>query len=413
MKHLLFLSFAATTLMLTACSSDSELSDKDETPVDPQPTATYATLSEVQNAFAWKYFSATADILDATDHNMAVSPLSMIYALGMTANGAAGTTLSEITSALGYGGSIDALNDYCKQAIMRMQSDNDSARVNIANCVEVNSRYGVGLKADYTATVEDAYKALVEANDFSASDFKDYVNNWCSLQTDGMIPSMLDESPSDSYFILLNALCFRGVWHSKFDVNRTLESDFYLSSGQQTKACYMMQDHSFGYSETDNYQLLSMDYGNGDYAMQFILPTKGNDIQSVAKLLAAEDWSRVVADLEQCYVQVVLPRFTIDFGGENLSRVLESLGITSMFTAEADFSNLSDVGGLSASAVKQKVHVEVDEDGTRSAAVTTVIAPSSDEGEAKSFCASSPFLFVLTEKASGTILFLGQFTGQE
>lgn len=403
-------------LMLSSCSNnDSESVIEGVKGVSTVTAETNASLPGVQNSFAWKYMSAVASFSDDKDCNIAVSPLSMMYALGMTANGAVGSTQSEITSALGYEGSINALNYYCKQAMERMQSKNDSAQVDIANCVEVNKNFAKTLKGDYTATIEDAYKALVESRDFSDSGFLDYINSWCSEHTDGMIPMMLEGDHSNSLIILMNALCFRGIWHNKFDVDNTTEGYFSLSSDASTKVYYMNQTGNFCYGEANNYKILSMDYGDGSYSMQFILPSKYNTVSSIAKQLSGQDWNATISSLKKDEVKVMLPRFTVDFDSKHLVNVLKSLGMTSMFSDEADFSNLVSNGGLCVSDVMQKVHIEVDEDGTRAAGATAVMMDGSmgHESSCNTFYATRPFLFVLTEKSTGTILFMGQYTGKE
>lgn len=415
MKSIFLIPIVIVVLMLSSCSSDSETTVEETKGVSTVSAENNATLPSVQNSFAWKYMSAVTNYSKDRNRNIAISPLSMIYALGMTANGAVGQTLTEITSALGYDGSLNALNYYCKQAMERMQTANDSASVNIANSIEVNNKFIKKLNGNYTATVEDAYDALVETRNFSASDFKSDVNAWCSQQTDGMIPTIIDDNSENSVLIILNALCFRGIWHNKFDTELTTEAYFYPPSGSSIKAAYMNQTEEFDYEKTTDYEILSMDYGNGDYSMQFILPAAEKSLSSVINMLSEKTWSDVVNNLEKTEIKVFLPRFTIDFSSENLSEILQNLGIVSMFSEKADFSNLTTEADLCVTQVTQKAHIEVDEDGTRAAGITKIEIDEStgEENKITTFYADHPFLFVLTEKATGTILFVGQYTGQE
>lgn len=410
-KTLLTAAVAAAFTAFTGCSSSRNsgsygAADYDESAagdvVDSVAACGYSS-------FAWTLYDKTAAA--AEGKNMLVSPLGMAYCLGMVGNGAAGATSDEIISALGLGETTDEVNRYCRYMMKRLPKLDTKTTLSIANCVEINSQYT--LQNDFKTAVKDSYSALVESKDFAAAGFADYLNSWCSRKTGGMIPKLIDDVPSDAVAYIMNALYFKGVWAEQFDEDDTYKEPFHTSSGRELQLDMMHNTADYGYAQTATYQLLSMDYGNGAYSMQVVLPAKGKSLADVATELAGKRWLDVLKSVGNEEVGVALPKFSIEYGGV-MNEVLKSLGIKQMFDRKnADLSRLCDAD-VCISRVIQRAKIDVDEHGTKAAAATAaeVVLKASLYDDKKWFTADRPFIFVITEKSTGTALFLGQYTGE-
>lgn len=365
-------------------------------------------MAQSQNSFAWKLLERTAQ--ESGQKSLVVSPLSAVYALGMAANGADGATLQEIVGTLGFTGGIDQLNGYCRTMLKQCPSIDRTTTVSIANCVEVNKQYS--LKSDFEDAVKDNFDARVESRDFADASLVGDINKWCSRNTGGMISKMFDEIDPEMSAIILNALYFRGLWRSAFSESATRTDKFNMADGQSAEVKMMYQCDDFGYYSDGLMQILSMDYGNGSYSMQIVLPAEGKTTADVLSALQQRKWSDVIAECSKREVEVHLPRFTIETR-QSLADALKALGMPTMFTEDADFSRLSDTP-MFVSEVIQKAKIEVDESGTKAAAVTEIgfVADAYDPNTPPVFYANRPFIYAITEHSTSTLLFVGQFVGK-
>lgn len=407
--HLLTATAAMSAISLTACSSMENSSPKFVICPSPGITLDKNEVQMVagQNDFAWRMFGK----VNAGDDSksMVVSPLSMAYCLGMVNNGAAGQTSDEITKAFGVDDGTDAINGFCLKMMKMMPALDPQTTFDIANCVEVNKDYD--LQKDFKKAVKDYYDALVESRDFSEKGFKDYLNGWVSKQTKGMIPELFEDVNPTAVSYIINALYFKSVWANKFDKTSTTKDIFTKSDGSTTRVDMMHQTDNFNYSSNEAFSTLSMNYGNGAFSMQVLLPAEGKSISDVVTAMRSVKWADFVRQMRRYEVNVSLPRFSMEFG-DTMKDLLESLGIRMMFTPQADFSKFCNTEAY-VSNVIQKAKIEVDEEGTKAAAATgTVMVTTSLNPTPKvDFHADRPFVFVITENSTGTISFIGQYSG--
>lgn len=410
MKKLFVAVAVMSVFTVSACSTDGNT----EKPfvICPSPgislNARQAEMVTKQNTFAWRMLSEVN--AGAKGCNSVCSPLSMVYCLGMVNTGATGNTSEEITKTLGFGSGTDDINQYCKKLMTEMSGQDKTVTLNIANCVEVNSPYV--LEKDYKTKVTDSYNALVENRQFSDSGFKNYINGWVKKQTDGMIPQLLENIDPDAVSYIINALYFKGVWAAKFDKALTQKSLFNRADGSMVEVDMMHQTDNFPYFQTGQYQAVSLGYGNNAYSMQVLLPTGENTVSDVIAQLSKQDWRTVGDKMSNREVSVYLPKFTIEYGGE-MNDLLKRLGINTMFSPDADFSNFCKTDTY-ISKVIQKAKIEVDEEGTKAAAATAAeVITTSVQGESPiQFLADHPFVYVITERSTGTIIFAGVYTGR-
>ena len=364
-------------------------------------------LVEQNNDFAFNLFRKTR-----TGASQIISPLSITYSLGMLNNGAAGQTQQEILQVLGFK-DVAALNEFC----LKMQNEFltarlvDGTKALLSNTIFVNQGLGWQLQDGFINKAKDYYFALPENRDFNDGRTLGAINQWASDHTDGMIQEVLNENDFDPSAVsyLLNALYFKGLWSNPFDVLMTREDIF---EGGNT--VLMMQDTWFDlqYAENELYQMVWLPYGNKTYQMEIILPRKGKTLDEVVEHLNGTNWQ---LEGQSAKVSVKLPRFETSTEID-LRDIMSTLGMPSVFSCEdADLSNLCmDNNGenLFISNMKQVAKIKLNEQGTIAAAVTIDWITGSDGSKPIEFYANRPFLYVISERSTGIILFIGQYMGE-
>lgn len=386
---------------------------------DENPDPSFLILSDAQrgmitrnNDFALRLFQKTSGM-----DSRVMSPLSVTYLMSVLANGADGQTRQEILSTIGWGDSgkdavsLQDVNDFCRMMMDKVAREDKAVTVDIANYVAVNNRLTVG--EGFRKAVTDNYRAGVESLDFSSSKTLKHINDWCSKQTRGMIPSIIDNvSPQDVSY-LLNAIYFNGTWTDPFDKQDTQLERFRGYTRDIKRVDMMHRNDSYFYAEGKGFKAVEIPYGNRSFSMTVLLPDEDKSIDEVLGGLSAEKLNMLRQDLEKCEVDLKLPRFTTELE-QPLNEVIASLGAPSMFSSSANFSRLAS-GDFFVSKMLQKAKIEVSEEGTKAAAVTAAIMTMSalnPEGPRRvDFHADRPFLYLITEAQTGAILFIGQYTG--
>ena len=359
--------------------------------------------------------------------NLVCSPLSIQFALAMTANGASGETLSEITDFLGYGkDGIAALNAYCNSLLKQLPAVDLDVKLKLVDALIVNSDFP--LLASFKETVEKSYYAAVDNRSFnSPSEVAALINDWTKRSTEGFIDKVLfaDDISKDAVAFIMNALYFKAKWAGSehdpmFREERTKEEDFTLTDGSKVRIPMMNNSSYHKYAEMDGFKVLALPYASRKYYMYILLPEK-NDLAGLVKKLPDITWKDILSNLKQdARVNVKLPRFDIE-NKFNLNEPLKSLGVRKIFSSgKADFSNMfaDKIKQYWIDKVFQKARISVAEWGTEAAAVTVVAvdgatsAGPGDEPKRVNFYADHPFLFLIGESTSGTILFIGAYTGE-
>lgn len=375
----------------------------------------YLILSDAQrdiiennNAFALNLFSQMKGF-----DSKVVSPMSVSYLMGMLANGADGQTRQEIMKAIGCEKvSLRDLNEFYQMLITRANHFDKATTINIADYIALNRQYQ--LKDGFASTMQNYYKAGVESLDFSKASTLKRINRWCSDHTDGMIPKIIEQVDADAVSYIMNAIYFNGTWTDKFDTRQTKLENFQGYTRDIKKTQMMHRNGKYQYMDNADFAAVNLPYGNGSYSMTVILPSRGKSIDEVMAGLDAKKVSELRRSMDECVVDLKLPRFTIS-QKTSLNDIISKLGAPTMFTSGADFSNFAS-GNLSISKMLQKAKIEVSEEGTKASAVTmamvamTALRPEPRKVE---FHANRPFIYMITEHSTGAILFMGQYTGSE
>lgn len=396
--------------MLTSCSEDEPVAPNIKyNPGTVKLTAAQQAQVENSNEFAWKFFK---EVSKGEQEDVFVSPLSVTYALGMLANGAVGDTQKEILEGLEFrSGKVDDINSLCHQLMIESPKLDKSTKVSMANAVVANKNKP--LQPDFKNVVEKQYQALVTNQDFSSPATLSFINQWASDHTQGMVPKILERINPDGVSYLLNALYFKGIWYRQFDKKRTQQESFTQADGKKLSVKMMHQKERFLAAENDNYQTVVLPYGNGSYEMVVLLPREGKDLSSLLQTMDAKKWKDNLKNTYSSEVDLKLPRFTSAYTRE-LNDVLKLLGMNAMFDpSKANLTKMSAVSSF-VSMVLQKAKIEVDEEGSKAAAVTvietapTAVAPS----KPILFHANRPFMYAIAEHSTGTIFFMGTYQGK-
>ena len=416
-KRNLWAAIALTLMATTAvvgCSSDSE-SPKPEPVICPVVTPTELELTRAEqemvkesNEFAFNLFREVQDGVKS----QIVSPVSITYALGMLNNGAAGETQKQINSVLGFADTgADGINAFCYKMLQRAATLDPLTKVLIANTIYMNKPYE--LQTEFVQRAKTFYDAEPETRDFHDGKTRDVINKWGSDHTEGMIEEALkkDEFNPDAVSYLLNAIYFKGSWKKKFDKALTMKEAFMHAGGyeEMTYADMMHQTTNFEYAETDDCQALRLPYGNSSFQMTVLLPKANTN--AVPQVPTIEVWQQIQQQMRPATVNVILPRFESDTN-IGLIPIMTKLGMTRAFDGDfAEFPHFCPARthiGL----MKQVAKIKLDEEGTEAAAVTVIGVDGSDPGmSGMTFRANHPFLYVISEKTTGAIFFIGQYTG--
>ena len=391
-------------------------------------------LTQEQEAFATSNNRFTLNFLKAvndanrSDKSFVYSPLSITYVLGMVNDAATGQTERELEQTLGFHeGGIQAVNDYCKKLIEGLPKVDNKVTLNIANALFVNQDRAT-LKSQYQQDMLDYYDAKAENLDFSSNSALKTINGWVSDHTNDMIPKILDEIDPNVVTYLLNAIYFKADWASKFDKKNTREEIFTTEKGR-TKLPLMHQNVLINYLKNDTYSAVEMPYGNGYWNMTVMLPEEGKTtddiINRISKqgVLEGHGFCGTMGDTYQAYeIDLKLPRFETDSDTDKLPigliDLLKQMGINLAFDSYfAEIPNMCERGGVYISMMRQKAKIKVNEEGSEAAAVTIAGANYTTSLEPvvyqkATFHANKPFVYVISERSSGVILFVGKFTGK-
>lgn len=399
MKTKLILAMSLSLALVSCSDSDDSGKNGVADKIELQPSQELVITSQNSKAIDMLgYFSARRN------DNFMLSPMSMNFALGLAANGAAGATLNQICTATGAD-NLQSLNDLSVKLIKDMPRLDRKVKMEIANSIWLND--GFEALPAYVNAVEENYDADSRTLDLSSTSAMNAINNWCSKHTDKMIPQLLQEPLAPGMeMMIINALCFKGEWAVKFDKKNTKEDLFTNADGSQSRV--MMMNGTIGnkVKVAEKYSMFRMDYGAGAYSMTVILPNAGENLTDVISSFSASDFVAWQNSNNRGEIKVSFPRFEFDTN-EILNDYLQSQGVSEMFTSGADFSGLS-ASPVKVNKVKQVTRIEVDEDGTKAAAVTSTEFDSAMPVESYEMVVNRPFAFIITEQSTGAVIFLGQ-----
>jgi len=344
-----------------------------------------------------------------TQKNLMLSPLSANIALNMAMNAADGNTYTEMRDMLGYSDlSSEAINALYKTLVEQLLTADDQVTINLANALFYKNEFPIN--TSYKNAMLSDYMAEVEGLDFgNVANALSRINGWASDETEGKIDRVLNEISSDAVMFLMNAVYFKGEWTQQFKKNATQELPFTLNGGENINVPTMMGEIPLRRYFGDEFSAYELSYGRDNFVMDLILPSES--LPEFLNQFNVSMYNKMTTVLDQqedkMEYNVLLPKFTFSYE-KKLNQTLQTLGMLDAFSAtSADFSKLSDVPTY-ISFVKQNTFVDVNEEGTEAAAVTTIgFVTTSAGGGTPTVHFDKPFLFIIRERTTNTLLFIG------
>jgi serpin B len=362
------------------------------------------------NTFGFQMYAMLAKA-DAKQ-NVFISPVSIEYCLAMVANGAQGDTYTQMAHTLGWGAMPVAQVNAGFQALTQsLLSADKQVQLSLADSLWLNDK--ASFRDSFIATNKQYFNAELRTVRFTDPATVPAINDWVKAKTQGMIPTLLEKGDVDNstLLVLLNALYFKGDWSVPFDPQGTTDQPFSLLDGTKQTQKMMQRSDKFSYFEDEYLQMVRLPYGDGSLSMLVILPAGGQSLDAVAqRVFSPTGWTNYLRNLHERDGDLFLPRFAANYSAD-LPEALKVLGISDAFTTKANFAGMSDTPSY-LSKVKHKTALEVNEKGTKAAAVTgAVMTTMAMLNPQPPFVmkVNHPFLLAIQNK-DGALLFLGQIT---
>ena len=399
------LNFALLLCVCTGLLQCSTRSVPTKHKVSRELTATERHLVESDNKFGLKLFREI--VKTEKDSNVFISPLSVSMALGMTYNGANGETQEAMQQTLELSGlTLQEVNEAYKNLIELLRGLDPKVRFQIANSIWY--RQDLTPEEEFLNLCKEYFDALVRAMDFADPNAAKIINGWVYENTNGKIERIVgDRISPETVMFLINAIYFKGTWTYQFDEESTRDTLFTLPDGT-AKPCKMMAQRGFyEHFSNDDFKAVDLPYGDGDFSMTIFLPSPKTDIDSLIGEFNPENLSYWLSCFSSDSGDIFFPKFKLEYD-LGLNQVLKMMGMEIAFTDAADFSKMYKDGGVCIDTVIHKTFVQVNEEGTEAAAVTVVGTEISIHPSDFHMRVDRPFVFMIRENKSQTILFIGK-----
>lgn len=348
-----------------------------------------------RTGFALSFFKNVNAIVEKGE-NVVVSPYSAGVALSMLAEGAEGKTRAEFDNALN--GCIFKAEDL---------GNNDTITVKSSNSVWVDNDFSI--RNSYVNLLEKDFDAFIDALSFADPATVKAINDWCAENTNGKIDEIIDRLDPSAVMVLVNALYFNAPWEDEFSPSLTKEADFHGVT-KNSKVQMMNRSARMNYAEYYGCQMVELPYAGGRYSMIVILPPAGMDADAMMQYVGESIYDMAMGMFQPRQVRFKMPKAKIETS-LILNQALKNMGIKSAFTTAADFKGIAAMGPLVLDQVKQKCYIDISEKGTEAAAVTSAqirLTSARPEAEPVEMTVDRPYLFIITDKTNGNILFAGK-----
>ncbi len=369
-------------------------------------------ITNANNKFAFDFYSQLNK--EYKNENIFFSPYSILVALTMTYEGARGETAEEMQSVLHIPKNASLRRQNFARIIKEINKKNKNYELSTANALWVQKDYK--LLNEYTNIINKYYGGKTTNLDFiddeAREKSREIINSWVENQTKNKIQNLIPKGVLNELtrLVLTNAIYFKGKWVLQFDPKNTKNENFTTSTGKVVKVPMMRitgEDAKFNYTETDKAQILEMPYEGKDLSMLIILP-KENNLENIEKIITPKkllEWKNI---LRKQRVDVFFPKFKFETKYFMVD-ILKKMGIKSAFSLDADFSGMDGTKYLKVQDVIHEAFIEVNEEGTEAAAATAVVVGLESMPMApKVFRVDHPFIFIIQQRDTGNILFIGK-----
>lgn len=365
-------------------------------------------LAKDNSAFAFDLYGK----LRAGKGSIFFSPYSISDALAMTYGGARGNTEKEMAKTLRFSLGQKGLHPAFAELESHLNEIQRSGNVNLSVANSIWPKEGYNFLPEYIDLLKKYYGVSVTPLDYAnaVEASRKTINKWVEDKTRDKIKELIKPGLLDNMtrLVLTNAIYFKGNWASQFKPDATRESEFIVSPGKSVKVRMMNRKGEYRYAELDSLQVLELPYAGDELSMLVLLPKQAGGLEALERALSLENLDMWKGRLEQGEVDVFLPKFKMTSQFE-LKDTLSSMGMVDAFTGGSDFSGMDGTRWLFISAVIHKAFVDVNEKGTEAAAATAVIVKlRSMPMPASTFRADHPFIFLIQDNKTGSILFMGR-----
>jgi serpin B len=384
-----------------------------ETPAEQIQPSDRSAAVQGDNQFAMDLYAQLDR--EQSGRNLFFSPTSVSLALAMAAAGARGPTQAEMAKVLHLDADLTQAGAHDHQLLEQWNAAGEKRGYQLRVANRLWGQKGCLIHPEFLALTRQQYGAEMLLLDFSQTEAaRGEINHWVEQQTNEKIKNLIPPGSLDALtrLVLTNAVYFKGDWVTPFDKKRTQDEDFMVSAEGKVKAPLMHHTATLGYADEETLQVLEMPYVGRELSMVVLLPKKVDGLPELEKTLSLEKLTALLAKLRACKVVASIPRFKMEtsFG---LGPTLQALGMRQAFSRSADFSGISSAEGLYISAVIHKAYVDVNEQGTEAAAATGVVMKALAMRRVEPipvFRADHPFLFLIRDTRSGSVLFMGRLT---
>ncbi len=399
MKNLL-ITILTSILLFSSCSNSST-----NPPEKRELTILEKKVTSSSNEFGLKVFKEINSV--ENNKNLFISPLSISMALGMVLNGADGSTYDAMQSTLEFNDlSSQEINESYESLIALLTQIDPKVIFNIGNSIWY--RKSLQFEEDFIKTNKKYFNAEVQGLDFENAKSVNIINNWVDKNTNGKIKKIIEKIKPNDIMYLINAIYFKGMWKYEFKKEATMDDVFHVNDNK-TVVCKMMnQKEKFNYFENENLQVVEMPYGDGSFNMKVILPKQDKNVNEFVSMLSVEELKKLSEQMTESEGTILFPKIKMEYKIQ-LNDVLKALGMESAFSDTANFTRLFSKGDCAISEVLHKTFVKIDEEGTEAAAVTSVGVENTSVGTSGFYMkVDRPFIFMITENTSGSVLFIGK-----
>lgn len=414
---------AAVAVIATGCSSDGPedgmtLRKYDEPSWQHTPYRSIAmeddtrAVVDMTGGFSFDFFR---EAMRLKDENSAVSPASMAIAMAMVANGDSGESRDDVFHILGLDpatADIAQLNEYCRIMLTELPKLDGRTVCRFANSFWHNPDLKV--MKTFSDALGNVYSSDDIAVDPNGEKGMRCINRWVDNYTNGMIPEFLKEPLYGTAIFLVNATYFKGMWATEFNGEESSEGDFRNLDGSRSKATFMHADRRMSYAKTDRAEAISLPFGSGNFEFVAMLPTHENGFGEFLRSVTYGEFKELTEQMhsgQRAHVLLSFPKFQTEMNND-MSGVMRSLGLGDTFIR--GFNAMIEGQDTYIKKILQAVNIKVDEKGVEAAAATAVdmeISPGPDLSETIEMNFNRPFLYVIRETSTGTILFMGKVTG--
>ena len=395
-------------LLLQGCESATGVDPTVEPPLLQQLPRTLSsdelTAIRANNTFAFNLLGRVV-ATNATE-NVFISPLSVSLALGMVMDGARGSPREAMASTLGFGTLPPAAINAGYRDLIRLPGSLDAQiQLTIANSIWAQQTFPIA--PAFLSNARTYFDAEADVLDFRSPAAVATINDWVNRKTAGKIPTILDGITPDEVLFAVNAIHFKGTWRRQFRPAETRTGTFHAEDGRQQQVPFMHREARGPYYAGSDFHAVDLWYGSGAYSMTVVVPTGTTSANDLVGRLTADEFTTIASGLRETDVVLAMPKLRLE-DTHSLEAVLSQLGMGIAFSRQADLSGISQADPLRLTRVDHKTFVDINEEGTEAAAVTSVGVGVTSAPARVTVTVDRPYLVVIRERLSGTVLFVGR-----